>query len=259
MTTCKNCGHQFELAYCNKCGQKASVKRIEMKWLIHDLPHAIWHIDKGFLFNVIQLTKRPGYAVAEYIEGKRKFFFHPISFLLILLAGMYLVTHYLQVSWYKPDEAEWMNPWANTFWREYHLSQRNWTKSYLEYMFIYMPPASLLFWRILRWLKRNYNYAESLVALIFFLSYCVIPQLIVFFVMGLVNNTNFSRIADTVVTIFVGGLIAYQVYQLGDTGVSKRRRYWAGIIVAFLLILWLYIVLFIQTELMHRGILTESD
>lgn len=57
MTTCKNCGHQFELEYCNNCGQKASVKRIELKWLLDELPHAIWHVEKGFLYNVKQLFK----------------------------------------------------------------------------------------------------------------------------------------------------------------------------------------------------------
>lgn len=79
MTICKNCGHPVDLKFCPNCGQKASVKRIEMKWLIHDLPHAIWHIDKGFLFNVFNLFKRPGYAIADYLAGKRKNFYHPVS------------------------------------------------------------------------------------------------------------------------------------------------------------------------------------
>lgn len=225
-----------------------------MKWLLHDLPHAVWHVDKGFFFNVVQLTRRPGYAVAEYIEGKRKNYLHPVSFMLVLLAGMYLVVHYLNIHWYKPEEAEWMHPRANFFWQEYDKSQHNWTKNYLEYLFIYLPVANIFFWILLKQLNRKYNYAESFVALIFFLSYNVIPQLITFFIMGLVSNTIFSRIADTTATFIVAALIIYQVYQLGDTGVSKHRRIYAGIIAALFLIGWLYIGLFIQTEMIHKAI-----
>jgi hypothetical protein len=83
MTTCKNCGYQSDLKYCPNCGQKASVKRLEMKSLLQELPHAIWHLDRGFLFNVVELFKRPGYAIKDYLDGKRKRFYHPLSLCLL--------------------------------------------------------------------------------------------------------------------------------------------------------------------------------
>lgn len=206
MTTCKNCGHQFELDYCNKCGQKASVKRIEMKWLLHELPHAIWHIERGFMYNVVELFKRPGYAIIDYIEGKRKNFFHPVSYILIVLGGMYFVTHYLGIHCYDPVQDSSMSAGAATYWKEYDKSQQLWTHRYSEYMAIYIPLVALIGWVLLRWRDRKYNYAESLVAILFINAQGIIPQIIGFVIAALVDKPSFTRTTDDVVTALVGVL-----------------------------------------------------
>lgn len=251
MTTCKNCGHQFELNYCHKCGQKASTKRIEMKWLITELPHAVWHIERGFLYNVVELFKRPGYSIIDYIEGKRNNFFHPISYMLIMLAAMYFVAHYLEIHWYDPVKDAWMSEATATYWKEYDRSQQLWTHHYFEYMAIYLPFAGLITWGMLRLADRKYNFAESLIAFIFLGSQIVIPQLVAFFIAALVDKSSFSRTVDNVVTGMVTCLLVLQFYQLGNTTVSKIRRLLIGISAAALLIAWLYIVLYIQTEILH--------
>ena len=253
MTTCKNCGTELIDKYCPHCGQKASTKRIELKWLLHELPHAVWHVEKGFLYNVIQLFKRPGYAIIDYIEGKRKNFFHPISYMLIILAAMYFVTHYLEIHWYDPIQDKSMSEAVARYWTEYDKSQQLWTHHYFEYMAIYIPVAGLIAWGLLRWMNRKYNYAESLVALLFILAQDVIPQIVAFFIAALVDKTSFTRTADNVVTIIVGLFLIIQFYQLGNTTVSKTRRILAGILAAALLIVWTYVVLFIQTERCTKG------
>ena len=253
MTTCKNCGHRFELAYCNNCGQKASVKRIQMKWLLYELPHAVWHIEKGFLYNVVQLFKRPGYAIVDYVEGKRKNFFHPISYLLILLAAMYLVTHYLKLHWYDSVKDASMSEGVATYWKEYDKSQQLWTHHYFEYMAIYMSIAGFIVWGLIRWMGRRYNYAESLVAMLLLLAQDLIPQIIAFFIAALVDRTSFTRTADNLVTVVVGLFVIIQFYQLGNTTVSKTRRIIAGIFGAVLLVALIYVVLYIQTEWLHKS------
>jgi Protein of unknown function (DUF3667) len=248
MTSCKNCGHQFDLDYCNKCGQKASVKRIEMKWLLHELPHAIWHIERGFFFNMIQLFKRPGYAVADYIEGKRKKFYHPISYLLILLAVMYLITHYLKAHWYDPAQDARMSEEQTAIWVEYDKSQQLWTNHYLQYMLIFMPVATAIFWVLLKLLGRKYNLAESFIVSLFLIAQNIIPQIILFFIAALVDRTSFTRTSDLIGLVLVFSLFTFQLYQLGNTGMSKTKRIAIGIIGAASLIAWLYVVLYIQTE-----------
>ena len=82
--TCQNCGHHYADAFCSHCGQKTA-HRITLKHIGHDLVHAFTHADKGFFFLLKQLFIRPGVVAREYIvEGKRKKYFNPFQYLLII-------------------------------------------------------------------------------------------------------------------------------------------------------------------------------
>ena len=51
----------------------------------HDMLHAFTHADKGFFYMMLQLFKRPGTVAREYIiEGKRKKYFLPFQYILII-------------------------------------------------------------------------------------------------------------------------------------------------------------------------------
>jgi Protein of unknown function (DUF3667) len=248
MTNCKNCGHQFDFDYCNKCGQKASTKRIEMKWLLHELPHAVWHLEKGFLFNVVQLFKRPGYAIADYLTGKRKNFYHPVSYLLILLAIMYVVMHYLGAHWYDPVQDAGMSREDADFWIEYDKSQQLWTQNYFRYLLIYFPVSSLLFMAWLRILKQKYNYAESFIITVFSVAQIIIPQIIFFFLASVFDNTAFTRFQDIIINNLIGiTMFFFQLYQLGNKSLKKIKRILLSFTGAVLFLAWIYISLILQS------------
>lgn len=83
---CANCDSVFESKFCPNCGQKADIHQISIKTVAHDLLHAFTHTDKGFLLTIKELIKRPGIVAKEYINGKRKKYFNPLSFLVITMA-----------------------------------------------------------------------------------------------------------------------------------------------------------------------------
>jgi hypothetical protein len=253
MTICKNCGHQFDLDYCNKCGQKASTKRIEMKWLIHDLPHAIWHLDKGFFYNLVQLFKRPGYAIIDYIEGKRKNFYHPVSYLLIILAVQFVVVSYMGLHWYDPKQDAGMPDEVAAFWKEYDKSQQLFLKHYVEFMSCWIPVAALIYWGFMRMLNRKYNYAESLVVTLFITAQTMIIQGFMILIASLVGKTIFTKFADGAGMALSVLLLFFLTYQLGDITLSKKRRVITAIICAMLLLAWSFTMLTIQTEFLHKS------
>src|SRR5258706_5424486 len=145
MPICKNCGHEFDLKFCSNCGQKASVKRIDFKTITNDLPNAILNIDRGFLFNVIELSKRPGYAIKDYLEGKRKSFYHPLSYLFIMTAAMLVAMTILKVHYYDPVQDSWMSAKQSAFWKEYDETQQTWIHYYQFFIPFYLPWMSLIF------------------------------------------------------------------------------------------------------------------
>jgi hypothetical protein len=81
---CKNCDNHFSGHYCNNCGQKAAIHRIDLKHILHGLIHAFTHMDKGFLYTSRMMLIRPGYTVREYLRGKRVDHANPLTMLLII-------------------------------------------------------------------------------------------------------------------------------------------------------------------------------
>lgn len=95
-TVCKNCGNHFDLRFCNKCGQHAGVSRITWREIFERIPHALTHIDHGFYFTIWQLCSRPGHAVREYLDGKRKPYYNPFLALLLVAGAcsyLYVLFH----------------------------------------------------------------------------------------------------------------------------------------------------------------------
>jgi Protein of unknown function (DUF3667) len=84
-TTCKNCGNHSDETFCGSCGQKMHVHRFDTKHIfLHEIPHGIVHLDKGFLLTSKALLTRPGHFIREYIEGKRVNHYGPIQYLFIV-------------------------------------------------------------------------------------------------------------------------------------------------------------------------------
>jgi hypothetical protein len=86
MMTCKNCNAEFDSSFCPQCGQKSNIHRVTVSHVLHELVHSITHADKGFLLLAKGLITRPGIIALEYMNGKRKKYFNPLSFLVIATA-----------------------------------------------------------------------------------------------------------------------------------------------------------------------------
>jgi hypothetical protein len=83
---CKNCDASLNGKFCSHCGQKGDIHQITMPHLGHEVFHALTHTDKGILLLIKDLLRRPGTVAKEYIEGKRKKYFSPFSFIVISTA-----------------------------------------------------------------------------------------------------------------------------------------------------------------------------
>lgn len=85
---CLNCGHRLVPpgAFCPACGQ-APAHRLSTAHVLHEVAHVFTHADKGMAAFVPQVLLRPGRLVADYLAGRRKRYYNPFQFLL-LLAGL---------------------------------------------------------------------------------------------------------------------------------------------------------------------------
>ncbi len=92
--TCKNCGNTFEGKFCSNCGQTADIHRVTFKHFFHELFHAFTHADKGIFLLAKALAFRPGHVAREWLDGKRKRYFNPLSFLVLTTAFYAFVSYH---------------------------------------------------------------------------------------------------------------------------------------------------------------------
>jgi hypothetical protein len=135
---CQNCGNEYKGEFCNRCGQK-TVHRVSLGHIAHEAVHAFTHADKGIIHLFIELFKRPGMVAREYIiEGKRKRYFNPVQYLLIIasIATFVVLTTHLM------DHVMQDNPFSSP--SSYSKRQAEVTKEMTNFLSKYFNVVLLL-------------------------------------------------------------------------------------------------------------------
>ncbi len=88
--TCLNCGERLIDKFCSHCGQKSNIDRITFKETFDHFLSAAFSFEGPFLTTIKWLIINPGKIFREYLAGKRKKYYKPIAF-FILLTAIYII------------------------------------------------------------------------------------------------------------------------------------------------------------------------
>lgn len=91
MIVCKNCGRIFDGKYCNNCGQSANTKRINKQFILEIFEHGVLHLNHGILYTIREILLRPGITIKKYLEGKRKKYTHPLTYIAFISVIYFLL------------------------------------------------------------------------------------------------------------------------------------------------------------------------
>jgi hypothetical protein len=175
---CLNCGTSLLAGqhFCAQCGQKAETHRISLHEITHDAIHYFTHADKGIFHLLKGLLKRPGIVAREYIDGKRKTYFKPLNFFLIVVGIVVFMTSTLHKEYprpanrpsaaqnYRPDPAM-IEQYRAMGMRAAKSSK--FTAKYSNMITMLATPLFAgFFWLFYR--RARYNYLEHLVANMYF-------------------------------------------------------------------------------------------
>jgi hypothetical protein len=190
--TCPNCTTDLETEfnYCPGCGQDAHVHRFNLAHIVHEVIHALTHADKGVLQLIAALTVRPGTVAREYVlEGKRKRYFNPFTFLVITVGFVVLsnsIFHpYVRdsssdnVASTHQHSTKGAQPTKRTQFEE----RRQTMMQFIEkrgniLIFLAVPLFALVYW--LFFLRTGINFAEHLVAHVFFMGFYALATALIF-------------------------------------------------------------------------------
>lgn len=166
MEQCKNCEALLNGPYCSACGQKGITERLTVRHMLGELIQSITNVERGFWYTMQRLMAAPGQVVREYVEGKRKRYFHPVRYLLILATLATVLTVWLGIFDLQQDEilsvqerAMGLEPSEQSRLSQEKVQEQ--IKPYLNLItLLTLPFVSLVSLWLFR--KRDYNYAEHL-------------------------------------------------------------------------------------------------
>ena len=92
--TCRNCGKSIKNQFCEYCGQRTSVDKVTFTETFHDLVDNLFSISAPLPRTIRDMAIRPGKMFRDYLAGKRKQYYKPISF-FILATIIYLFFRWL--------------------------------------------------------------------------------------------------------------------------------------------------------------------
>jgi hypothetical protein len=189
---CLNCDTPLlpQKKFCSSCGQKAIVHRLSMHDVNHDLMHYFTHADKGIFSLLRQLIKKPGLVAREYVEGKRRKYFSPLNFFLIV-AGIYVfmvnvLNEGNNVSYISEKQIASVQHIKDPKEKQHRLDSYErrgksitFFNKYANFVAMFATPFITIFiWLCYR--KGKYNYTEHLVANLYFSGFCVLMYALVF-------------------------------------------------------------------------------
>lgn len=237
-SACKNCGTLLTGNFCHSCGQKSDIHRITLKHLLHEFFHALTHADKGILFLAKEMVYRPGYVAKEYIEGKRKKYFNPLSFLVIVSAVFAIVSmnsrYFEAMGSSNRDYSRMPEQYALYMTESMDIIVHH---GKLISLIVMVPVLTFLSWIFFR--KRNHNFAENLVLQSLIIGQIHLAMVVVFIPAYLLfghpnlNNTIFQ------ITFLFYMTIAYQQFFGGNIFVSFIKSLFIQLL--FIILFWLLI------------------
>lgn len=235
--TCLNCAHTYTGRYCSHCGQRADTHPVNWHYLWHEIPHSIWHLDRGMLFTVKELLTRPGHTIREFLEGKRVNHYRPLA-LLLFLGTIYIFTYKgLGVNLTKMGVEAGQNlygkPKVNASAHvqaevtQFQDNVMHFIEDKQTYMMILMIPfLAFGYWLLFR--RRGYNYPEFVVTQTFIANFNLLSSTLtigLFWMLG-VSDETFRTIMgfSIIVPIAYSTLTYYQFFkkQISLIGVFIR-------------------------------------
>lgn len=93
-TECSNCHAKTTGAYCQQCGQSTSVHRITFRETLGDFFSSTFALEGQLLRTIKLMIVNPGKLFREFFIGKRKSYYKPVSFFVVLTA-VYLIVRAL--------------------------------------------------------------------------------------------------------------------------------------------------------------------
>ena len=219
--TCKNCDARLrtDFLYCPACGAKVIRNRITIKNLWIDFLERYFNLDNTFIRTFVHLFTKPEVVIEGYLQGLRRKYLNPISYIGIALTLSGIIV-FLMAKSIDFMEFDILETGSQTVYQEKLMG---FILDYQALIFlVYIPIMAISGW--LCFDKKKYNFAERMIifmyALAHFSLFSFIPSVLVLLFIP-EHYITFSLIASLAMIIYATFIV---VRISGSKGISLISR-----------------------------------
>lgn len=214
---CKTCNTEVNTKFCPDCGQPTSLKRIDGKYIIHEIGHLL-HFERGFLYTVRELITNPGQSIRNFLFENRNRLVKPIIFIIVSSLIYTLCNHlfHFEDGWVmKADEKK-----SST------LAIFKWVQGHYGYANLIMG-IFIALWTKLFFNKYKYNFFEILILLCFVMG----MGMLIYSIFGLIQGLTQFKLMQ------IAGLVGYiyTTWAVGHFFDKTKLASYLKALIAFLL------------------------
>ncbi|MET2985979.1 DUF3667 domain-containing protein [Aureibaculum conchae] len=199
-TYCKNCQSNLIANYCSKCGQRASVHKVTFKETLQDFIDVVFSVNSPLLLTLKLLVVNPGKLFREYLNGKRKTYYKPVPFFILVTLIFVLVKSLLN---YDPMqnmvEAGGIGVSQNLITNAGVFMAKNVNNIIFTFVFTFAVAVKLLFFK-------RYTFAEYIAISFYVIGFYIVITTVLMF--GLQYVGAQYRMVPFIVMLF------YMIYAL---------------------------------------------
>lgn len=201
-----------------------------------------------------ELFIRPGKVAREFNEGKRKRYFNPFTYLLLIIALQVFLakktdifTVYLNETQNMMEQLKQAHPEVNPLGSDEMLeAQKRNNPKVLEHNrtlnLLFLPFLALLTWLFFK--KSGFNYAENLVFNVMYSA-----QLLLFFIIIIILFVIFPSRVYILMNLYI---LIYLVYSFIALQQFFRQRWWLTLIKSFAILVAYYFLILQITDVVIR-------
>lgn len=228
---CIACENEHQENFCPNCGERAGIPKITFKSMFAEAFKTVTNMDKGFLLNLKYLTLSPKQLIGNYLSGKRKGIYNPISFLILAVTIYLIVDSLIEIPKGNILSDSNNKDIIKTF-RIYSIGYEAgyFIQTYLKYFWLLT-----IFWLGLatKIMFGKYNYAEHLTICSFTIGYATL--------VGLIGFLTFTW-DDLLYNPFVYVAIIWILYQVFKNEKDKSGSFVQVLVAIMLFVLQLFIL-----------------
>ncbi|WP_258097635.1 DUF3667 domain-containing protein [Marinoscillum pacificum] len=209
---CKNCDEVVTGKFCSNCGQSAKISRINWRNFINQVTESVFLVNKGFFYTLFKLFTKPGQSIRNYLDGKRKGFYQPIAYVLVLS------TFYFLLSQLSDKNTLLTNILSGFFFDEAKndtriVSYLSWVSDHHAYITLLLIPVFSLA-SFVAFIGHQVNYLEHLV-----LNAYVTGQQAIIYALLL----PFPEIIPTIIATIYTAWVYWQLFKNGNRAVNVLK------------------------------------